>query len=467
MAPITLSKSAFLQKKPGGHYDNYLSYLANHRGQRLAAKNADPLAPMSPQDINRTVNRFTGMYGAPMSNDQIQSDAQAQIDPIIAAITKSANDRATASTSAIRGLTDSYAKDLAGIDFAAPYKGAEADQAAVDSALQQSLSGAGTDLASQLKSRLAPIASDPAVQQAASGLADRGAAIGTTQLATGSNALSSLIANAAAAGEYGLKQPEIARFAGIQGVNQANSQAANDISTGTQNTLAQLPSIVQALRNSNDTLRGNRAAAGEDLYTTLTGQNVTRATAKAGLENQNFQNGLDFANTYGYDQTTGNLVPGLHRGPNGNIVKDAPPPKPTKPKPTGDAALTTNDRRNLLSDLGKWTSGTPGKRVKSATSPSGFAVVPGTGSKPLDYKQVVQNLMTSYNLTKAQAQKYVDAKYKPGQHGRPYPVAPPKGTEPLTANQVIDPEGRIYKLVNGRWVGQISKKSDYKPYPGQ
>lgn len=305
--PKTLTKQQFAAKKPGGDYQNYLAYLANHRGASLGAANADPFAPTSPQDIASIVKQFAGMYGNPLTDAQIQTNAQAQIDPIIAAITKTANDRATASSSAITGLTDSYAKDLAGINYSAPYQQAEGQQAAVDSALQQSLQGAGSDLASQLKSRLAVLGTgDPAVAQASAGLADRGTAMGGTTVAQGSSALSNLIAQAAASSAYGAQLPGVAKLSGIQGVEQANSQAANDISTGTQSALSQLPQIVQALRSENQATIGNRASAASDIFSTLTGQNITKATAKAGLANTNFDNGIaqENADTAAYKATT-------------------------------------------------------------------------------------------------------------------------------------------------------------------
>lgn len=460
MAPITLSKQAFLTKKPGGDYSKYLSYVNNARSKKLGAQKTDPFAPMSPQDISSVIDKFTGMYGTPLSDKDIESRAHGQIDPIIAAITKSATDRANSSSTALRGLSDSYAKELGGINFGAPYSTAMGEQAAVDAALNDVQKTGGSDLASQLRSRLGAIGSDPAVAQAASGLEQQGADQGATQVAYGSNALSELIRDKASASSYGQKLPGIARLAGLQDIAGVEASARNQINEGTQSALSQLPAIVQALRSSNDNLRGNRASAAANLYTTLTGQNVTKATAKAGLDNQAFDNNLAYAGTYGYDPNTGQPAAGYKYDNNGNIVP-IPKPSTVKPKPTGDAALTTDDRRNLLKDLNVWTGGSPARRVKSKDSPSGFVKVPGTGSKPLPWEEVVNNLMTSYNLSRKEAEKYASKKYKPGQHGRPYPVPPPAGTEPLSPTTVVDQRGGIYKLIDGKWRQQMSLRKDY------
>jgi hypothetical protein len=292
--PITLTPQQFAKtpaaSQPGATYSKYQAFIAARRGANAApgAPAAAPAAmpglldPWTPTQITALQNKVAGAYGTPQTPAQITAAAQAQIAPIIAALTKSATDRATGASTAIKGLTDSYASDLAKENFAAPYQSGEQGQAAVDAALQQSLAGAGSSLAGDLQSRLGAI-NDPSVAQAASGLATRGAALGTTQLASGSSALSELIAHAAAAGEYGLKQPVIARNAGIQGVEQAQAQASNEIATGTQSTLNQLPQIVQALEASNQALRGNRAAASANEFNTLTGQNITKASLQAGL----------------------------------------------------------------------------------------------------------------------------------------------------------------------------------------
>lgn len=368
----------------------------------------DPFAPFTPQQINQTINRFTGMYGTPQTNEQIQASAQSQIDPIIAAITKNENARAAASSQAIRSLTDSYAHDLAGVNYAAPYQQAEGDQAAVDAALQQSLTGAGSDLASQLKSRLAPLgAGDPAVNEVATGLADRGAAIGTTELAHGSSALSSLIANAAAAGSYGQKLPGIAKLSGIQGVKAAESQATNNIATGTQNALGQLPSIVQALLAANQNLQGNRASSAADLYTTLTGQNLTKATAKAGLVNDQ----TNAAITGAYDNAKLGIA---QQNANTAQTRATNAAKKAKaPKPLSASAL-----KNLNSQAHDLYNGVAAHQHYN-TKTQKWEPVPGTGQPPVRWGAAVAQLVAN-GASKEQAVKILSAQgWKPGEGGRP------------------------------------------------
>jgi hypothetical protein len=73
--------------------------------------------------------------------------------------------------------------------------------------------------------------------------------------------------------------PGFARLAGLQDIAGVNRDATSQISEKTARLLAQLPQVIQALRSERSGLVGNRA----QLLETLLGQNVTRATAKAGL----------------------------------------------------------------------------------------------------------------------------------------------------------------------------------------
>ena len=181
----------------------------------------------------------------------IQRQAQAQLAPVIGAITKQAMRRARLSEKAISGFTNSYANQLGQINAASPYQAAIGQQASVDSALQQSLAGAGTDLASQLAARLAALggsSGQAAVDQTAGGLASRGAANGTTRLASGSSSLSQLLANQADAGSYSKKLPGLAKLSGLQGIKDAEAQARSTIDAGTVQAEQQLPSIIHEMQ---------------------------------------------------------------------------------------------------------------------------------------------------------------------------------------------------------------------------
>lgn len=188
--------------------------------------------------------------------------AQQEIDPIIAAITAAARGQASAADKAIEGLTNSYAKGIAGINYGAPYSSGEAQQAAVDAALQQSATGQGSNLAAALSQRLQALQGSSganAVNQEAATLANQGAGIGSADLATGSAALNQLIADAAAAKSYGQKMPGVVRSAGLQGVEQAQGQAEQAINQGTLQAESELPTIEQSIRA--DKLSAKQAAA--------------------------------------------------------------------------------------------------------------------------------------------------------------------------------------------------------------
>jgi hypothetical protein len=192
-----------------------------------------------------------GMPNGAVAPNPYQQQAQTQIDPIIAALTAAAQQQAGAADQAIQGLTDSYAKGIAGIDYGAPYSGAEAQQAAVDAALQQSATGQGSDLAAALSQRLQALQGSsgaPAVEQEANSLASQGAGIGGAQLATGSAALNQLISDAAAAKSYGQKMPGVIDSAGLQGIEQSQGQAQQAINQGTLQAESQLPQIEQNLK---------------------------------------------------------------------------------------------------------------------------------------------------------------------------------------------------------------------------
>lgn len=414
MPPVTLSKQQFgataAGKKAGSSYEGYLGYIARHRAAKLAAApTADPLAQTSPTDINSIVNKYTSGYGPTLTDPQIQSSAQAQIDPIIAAITSKIQGTAKESGAQIAANSAALAKALGGIDYAAPYAGAQRDQAAVDAALQQSLNGGGAALAGDLKSRLGMIG-DPTVSAAADSVGARGTAIGTNELASGSANLGSLIASAAAAKSYGQKMPGIAQLSGLQDIAGVGKEATTKVGDATTQIMQLLPQIVSSLRSERDNKTGNKASLAAQLYQTLTGQNVTKATAQAGLQNTAFDNGLAYANTFGVDPSTGQTVKGYHLDAKGNVVKNATPKAPK--------ALTVTDRKKLVSDLDTFYYGVPPKQHFDSKT-STWIDVPNTGTPALSYTEAVRNLMDGYGLTEQAAVKYANTRYKPGEDGRP------------------------------------------------
>lgn len=217
----------------------------------------------------------------------IQQQAQQEIDPIIQALTDAANQRAATAEAAIKGLTSEYAQQVGGINYGAPYASAEGQQAAVDSALQQALTGHGSSLASGLSSRLSQLqgsSGQAAVDQASQGLASQGASSGNTALAGGSAALSNLIAHAASANTYGEKQPGIVKLAGLQMLSQAETNAQNAISAGTLSAEQQLPAIIQQLKS--DQLQAKQLKLDQAYKAATLALNQAKAAASVKQGNQ-------------------------------------------------------------------------------------------------------------------------------------------------------------------------------------
>lgn len=181
----------------------------------------------------------------------VQRQAQQMLNPVIAALTRAAMGRARRSEAAIQGFTDSYANQLGQIHSAAPYANAETGQASIDAALQQSLTGGGADLASQLAQRLGALQGSSgagALAQESGQLASQGQSAGNTRLAAGSASLSALLANAANAGSYDQKLPGLAKLSGLQGIKQAEGAATSAIDQGTLSAESQLPSLIHGLQ---------------------------------------------------------------------------------------------------------------------------------------------------------------------------------------------------------------------------
>ena len=249
-----------------------------------------PTKPVTtPKPVNRKPVRPNKNL-ALAAGGPVQRQAQSEIDPIIAAIKAAALGQAKASDAEIQGLTNSYAQGIAGIDYGSPYSSGEAQQAAVDAALQQSATGQGSDLAAALSQRLQALQGSSgagAVQQEANDLASQGAGIGGANLATGSAALNQLIADAAAAKSYGQKMPGVVRSAGLQGVEQAQGQAQQAINQGTLQAESQLPQIEQTIRADRLQSQANKASAAYK-NAALASENAYR-NAEVGLRGQQLQ----------------------------------------------------------------------------------------------------------------------------------------------------------------------------------
>lgn len=410
---------------------------------------APPVAPPDPYD------QIIAGLPQPQTPGQIGQTAQSEISPLLAALTGTVNAQAQNAQHAIQGYSADAASKLAGIDWGAPYRQAESGQAAIDSALQQSLTGAGSSDAAALASRLGVI-NDPSVAAAAGGLASSGAAAGTTALANGSANLGSLLSNAASADSYGQKQPELTRLAAEQQIATAGAQAQQTIATDAANLEQQLPGIIQNLTSRSDsaattiaTARENQLSRNDNIASgmasntlkvqTINANNATKlqiaqmnAQGKVTAEQMTQARSdrtyaLQFAKTYGYNPVTGQLAANYTRGPNGTIVKVSP---------GGGAHGGTNgvppstyaglkEKANKAADLFYYGQ-QPVTRADGTVSKAG---IPG-----VTYQVAIRQLMRGYSLTRADALAIANTYYPPGQRGRPggTPKAPKPSAPGLT-----------------------------------
>lgn len=274
MPPVTLSQPQFQKLRPNGNYQSYLQFVANRRGVPAsslaqgagagagAGAGGSSLAKAATAD---PANALAGLLGyTPLTSAQIEKKAQSEISPIIAAATNQANQQAATQAQQITGLTQDYANELGQINFASPYQSAEGQQAAVDAALQQSLTGQGANLAGGLADRLKALqgtSGGAAVQQAANALSSQGQSSGNTALANGSANLSDLIANQAAESDFGQKLPAIAKLSGLQALGQSAATQQKAIADATLQAESQIPNIVQDLTANQQRALANAVAA--------------------------------------------------------------------------------------------------------------------------------------------------------------------------------------------------------------
>lgn len=430
-APSTMTRAQILARGATG-------------GRRGAAP---PVAPPDPYD-----SIIAGLP-QPMSSGQIGKAAQGQISPLLAALTGITNQERDAADSAITGYSNDAASKLAAIDYGAPYRQAETGQAAIDAALQQSLTGAGTSDAAALSSRLGVI-NDPSVAAAAGGLAGSGAAAGTTALASGSANLGNLLANAAGADSFGEKQPELTRLAAEQQIASAGAQAQQTIATDASNLEQQLPSIIANLTSESNTASNNIASARENQLSrqdalaaggakaaqtaqtnqikvdTVNANNATRLqiaqmNAQGKVTSQQMAQArsdrsyaLQFAKTYGYNPATGQVAAGFKKGPDGTYTKTG------SGGPGGIKPPTSNE---IAKDVQAWHDGT----VKSAQVPqydsNGKPILDSNGAQVyksesgtagiLNYTQALKRL-TASGVPPQQALQYLDSAWKRGEKGR-------------------------------------------------
>lgn len=454
--PITLTPGQFAKTpaaaKPGATYQSYLKFVNARRA-------ANP--PPAPDPYNAIIAGLP----KPETDQQISSQAQGEISPIVAAIVAAITKQTQGATSAISGYSNDAANKLAAINYGQPYQQAEGAQATVDSALASSLAGQGNTDAQSLQQRLAVI-NDPSVAAAAANVSGNATGAANADTAQGTAALTNLIANAAAANSYGQKQPGIERTAGLQDIANVQATANNNIATGTQDAEQQLPSILQSLQQENDNrssaiasaqqnqlARNDNIVAGQAANTVKLETTNANNTVKIQIANANNATKtqiaemnaagkvtseqltqaradrtyrLQFTKTFGYDPVTGKVAPGF-KAQGGSIVKIG----------TGSAAggLTSNETAGLVQ---KWHDGkqTIVTEKQPETDSNGNTVYRDvrTSTDKVTYQQGYKYLR-SRGETDAQARAALDTVYARGDQGRAWLTNDEQATLKKNGNQ--------------------------------
>lgn len=433
--PITLTPGQFAKTpaaaKPGATYQSYLKFVNNRRAA-------------NPPPASDPYNAIIAGLPKPETDQQISSQAQGEISPIVAAIVAAITKQTQGATSAISGYSNDAASKLAAINYGQPYQQAEGAQATVDSALASSLAGQGNTDAQSLQQRLAVI-NDPSVAAAAANVSGNATGAANADTAQGTAALTNLIANAAAANSYGQKQPGIERTAGLQDIANVQATANNNIATGTQDAEQQLPSILQNLQQENDNrssaiasarqnqlARNDNIVAGEAANTvkvqTVNANNATKVqiaemNAAGRVTSEQLTQArsdrtyrLQFAKTFGYDPVSGRVAPGF-KVENGSVVKvGTSGSNPGGIPPSTYAGLKT--KAGKAADLFYYGQ---------APTTSASGTVTKQGIPGIDYGIALKELMSQYSLSKKDALTILNTYYKPGERGRPA-APPPKPT---------------------------------------
>lgn len=190
----------------------------------------------------------------PSDTAAVSKSIQTILAPVIAEIKQAEAQRAAQGQSAIGGYTNNAANQTAGIDFGAPYTGAEAGQNAINTALLSQLTGAGNGEQDSLAATLNAAGIDPAGTVAAKIGTDTTGAAGAG-LAKGDATLSSMLASGAAAGTYGKSLPAITRLGGLQDTAKLQGQVSTDEGKQLASLEAKTPQLVQSELSSLGTQR--------------------------------------------------------------------------------------------------------------------------------------------------------------------------------------------------------------------
>lgn len=359
--------------------------------------------------------------------------------PIIKQITDSENARAEAGQQAIGGYTQNAQDQLKGIDFQAPFTGAVGGENAINTALLARLGGQGSALQDQLQGQLGGV--DPGLASAIGGNANataNGAA--NAGLATGDATTSSLLSQGANAGVYGKKLPAITSLAGAQDTGKLQGQVASDLKTQLGDIQSKVPGMIQS-------------------------ELTTLSTARTAAE----KNRIAQIIAEGYDPSTGQLTPKARAALASATGVDPLTGKPTAKtqiaKTKADGAAAATQQRLALEAAkvyGVDANGNPtlaarkaatqaalNEKKASSMSPTAYGGLLQKASKAADdfYSGVAPTTRADGSVSKpgvppvlypkalhellAEGVKYkdalaiLDARYQPGEGGRPLPKSPP------------------------------------------
>lgn len=476
MAPTTLTRQQFVQtaaaKNPGASYAKYLSFIAKRRGasptmtmgdngsifeqvpgktpylvKKGAAQNApagatapDPLEPLTQAEQDAIVRRTVGTMPTVTTPQQQQTQAQGLLDPVVQRITAAINAQAKSGTQAVQGYTNQLASIFgnAGQGVTNAFAPAEAATAAANSALADRVTGIGNQNSDALASRLASINAPDAVDPAVAALRQAAVGAGNASYATGDASLEQMLAQHGNASAYAAKLPDIARLSGVQQVANVQGQAGKDLADQLSPIYAQIPSLVQNIRNADQQAQQDYSSKKVSLIQTLLGENSTRAIARAGFAGTATKASLPDATLsaklgYLVDSTGAaipnakgetQILPGFKWNASGTATVKTTTPK-TKTAPKVSTALSASN--GYLTD----TSGSPILRGGSTVPYKPYVPPkPPKSNKPSAslFKQANSEADTFYNGVPAHqrwdsgSQKYV-AVPGTGSDYTPYPQA--------------------------------------------
>lgn len=255
-------------------------------GGQSAKPTPKPVDPFAQVNVHQQIRSLIGTMPPPLTPAQVTARTAGMLDPVVAQITQAIQARAKAGMDTVGGYANSLADSLAQSgeqNVRNAYAPAEAGTAAANSALADRISGAGNTNSDALAARLASINEPGATDPAVAALRTAATGAGNASYAVGNASLEQMLAEHGAASAYANKLPDIARLTGIQQGENVQGTANSDLASQLGPIYAQVPTLVENMRNAQDTKQSNYQSRADSLYTTLTGQNTTRAVAKAGL----------------------------------------------------------------------------------------------------------------------------------------------------------------------------------------